>query len=611
MNHGGEQNDKARISGNEPISVSPVLLSLNTMNRRLHRALRFIGGRGVLLFCVGVASALLLSLVELALAVFLMVFLYTLKFIGWSQLPGWLPLDAKDLSPLTIWISLLVIGVVQAVSLVIHYEAKELLTEGVHARLRLVLGYRVLSSRNAKSLSLSEMNLYTAEFFPKASEFIFYINQVMSFVIQASMIMVWMVLLAPGESLVGLVGLAVMGGLVLRFNRITNRLGRRIPEAQADLEKSKVRIARNWALIRIFRIQDHEFENWARATFSYYRYSTLAFLFSNLGSAFMPVLGIITIATIILANFSFFHTPVANLVAFLYLFVRFLQMVANGSNLIGGMFTYRSQVEKAEELVHSLSAAELQDALRSEREFRLLHQQFDTSSFRRRRADPRHMALPLAAPAIDLEGVTFAWPGIETPILKDFSMTIAPGEQVGIVGPNGCGKSTLLGIILGALCPSGGKVSVGGQGTEDYIGENSHAIAYVGPDPYLIQGSVKDNLIYGLERTITEDEIWSILDKMGMKDFVQSLPGWLGYELLENGEGLSSGQKQRLAMARSFLRQPSLFIMDEPSANLDTATEECILRDLQKLRGRCTVVMVSHRAGMLKDVDRVVRMGTL
>ena len=98
---------------------------------------------------------------------------------------------------------------------------------------------------------------------------------------------------------------------------------------------------------------------------------------------------------------------------------------------------------------------------------------------------------------------------------------------------------------------------------------------------------------------------------MGMKDFVQSLPGWLGYELLENGEGLSSGQKQRLAMARSFLRQPSLFIMDEPSANLDTATEECILRDLQKLRGRCTVVMVSHRAGMLKDVDRVVRMGTL
>jgi len=562
-----------------------------------------------MLFCVGVASALVLSLVELALAVFLMVFLYALKFIEWSQLPGWLPLHAKDLSPLAIWLSLLLIGVVQAVSLVIHYEAKELLTEGSHARMRLVLGYRALLSRNTRGLSLSEMNLYTSEFFPKASSFIFYINQVMSFVIQASMIMVWMVLLAPGEALVGLAGLGVMGGLVLRFNRVTNRFGRRVPEAQADLEKTKVRLARNWLLIRIFRIQEHEFENWARATFLYYRHQTLAFLFSNLGSALMPVLGIVTIATIILANFSFFHTPVANLVAFLYLFVRFLQMVANGSNLIGGMFTYRSQVEKAEELVHSLSPAELREALRAEREFRLFHREFDPASFRRRRADPRHSAPPSAAPAIVMKGVTFAWPGIEAPVLKDFSMNIAPGEQVGIVGPNGCGKSTLLGIMLGALRPSGGTVSVGGQGGEDFVRDHSHAIAYVGPDPYLIHGSVKDNLVYGLERTITEDEIWGTLDKVGMRDFVQALPGGLGYELQENGEGLSSGQRQRLAMARSFLRRPSLFIMDEPSANLDAATEVCILRDLQELRGRCTVVMVSHRAGMLNDVDRVIRMG--
>lgn len=591
------------------MSGMPASLSLGAIRHGLHRVIHFIGGRGVLLFCVGVASALLLSLVELALAVFLMVFLYTLKFIEWSQLPGWLPLNAKDLSPLAIWISLLMIGVVQAVSLVIHYEAKELLTEGVHARMRLVLGYRALLSRKSRGLTLSEMNLYTSEFFPKASAFIFYINQVMSFVIQASMIMVWMALLAPGEALVGLVGLAVMGGLVLRFNRVTNRLGRRVPEAQADLEKTKVRIARNWLLIRIFRIQDHEFENWARATFSYYRHTTLAFLFSNLGSAFMPVLGIVTIATIILANFSVFHTPVANLVAFLYLFVRFLQMVANGSNLIGGMFTYRSQVEKAEELVHSLSPDELQDALRPEREFRLLHRQFDASAFRRQRPDPRHGALPVAAPAIAMEGVTFAWPGIEAPILRNFSMHIAPGEQVGIVGPNGCGKSTLLGVMLGALNPTGGTVSVGGQGSEQYVRENSHAIAYVGPDPYLIHGSVKDNLVYGLERKITEDELWGTLDKVGLKDFVQALPGGLVYELQENGEGLSSGQKQRLAMARSFLRRPALFIMDEPSANLDAATEECLLRDLQELRGRCTVVMVSHRAGMLKDVDRVFRMG--
>jgi len=570
---------------------------------------RLIGGRGILLFGIGVASALLLSLVELALAGFLIVFLYALHLLGPSQFPGWVPFDARSLSPLAIWLWLLVIGVIQAVGLMIHYEAKGLLTEGAQVRMRLALGYRVLLSRESRCLSLSEMNLYTAECFPKTASYVFYANQVMSFVVQAAMITVWMFLLAPGEALVGLAGLGVMGFLVLRFNRFTHRFGRQIPLAQEDLEKTKVRVARNWLLIRLFRIQEREFGNWIRATFSYYRHATLAFLFGSLGSAFMPVLGIVVLATIILSSFGLFHTPVANLVAFLYLFIRFEQMVANGSNLVGGMFTYRTQVEKTTDFMMSFSADELREALRAAQGLRILHHRADLPAIGWQREVRQREAVQAPPPAIALDGVTFAWPGIETPILSGLSLRIAPGEQVGIVGPNGCGKSTLLGIMMGALQPSAGTVSVGGRSGEAYVQSSAHAIAYVGPEPYLILGSVRDNLVYGLEWTFTDDEIWNALGKVGMDDIVRGLPGGLDYPIQENGEGLSSGQKQRLAMARSFLRRPSLFIMDEPSANLDAATEECILRDLQKLRGHCTVVMVSHRAGMLKNVDRVIRMG--
>ena len=95
---------------------------------------------------------------------------------------------------------------------------------------------------------------------------------------------------------------------------------------------------------------------------------------------------------------------------------------------------------------------------------------------------------------------------------------------------------------------------------------------------------------------------------MGLDDFFRSLPGGLDYTLAENGEGLSSGQKQRLAMARSFLRRPSLFIMDEPSANLDEATEVCVVAALRELKGRCTVLVVSHRKGILKEADSIYHM---
>ncbi len=562
-----------------------------------------IGKRGAVLACLTIIFSAFLAMVEYALALFFMLFLCTLHFIGYSDLPGWLPFDPRSIGPVGIWVVLLTIGVAQAVCQIVNYEAKTLFAEGAHARMRLILGYRVLLSRDARCLALSEMNLYTAELFPKAFLFIFHLTQAVSFLVQTLLISAGMFFLAPGETTIGLGGLGIMGCLVLLLNRLANRLSGRIPEAQEELERSKVRIARNWLLIRVFNLQHHEFDRWVHSVFSYYRHSVLVYLVANLGGALMPVLGIVTIAAIVLVNSRFLQTPAASLVAFLYLFTRFLQMVANGSNLIGGLFTYKPHVLKTLELVDSLGPSERQDALRTEGVLSMART--FTIADRKPLIQDRAGQAPLPAPGIRLEHVTFAWPGSASPILRDVSLELEPGMQLGIVGPNGSGKSTLLGTILGALRPDGGRVLVDGLDSETYLRKAADAVAYVGPEPYLIHGSVRENLLYGLRYRRSEDDIREVLCRVGLDDFFRSLPGGLDYALAENGDGLSSGQKQRLTVARSFLRRPSLFIMDEPSANLDEATEVCVVEALRELKGRCTVLVVSHRKGILKEADSI------
>ena len=565
---------------------------------------RLVGTKGAVLFGVTLISSMTLALIECVFAAFMVVFLCSLHLVAYTELPKWLPFNAEAIGPVRMWVILFGVGVAQAIAHIANYQAKVLFSEGTHARMRLVLGYRLLLSHDTRSMALSELNLYMAEFFPKASLFIFYITQAMSFVVQALLLSVGMFLLAPGESALGIFALWIVGYLVMRSNTIMTRFANRIPRAQEDLERTKVRIARNWLLIRIFGVQRREFDGWVRSVYSYFRHGVLAYFVGNLGGALLPVFGIVIVAAILQLSRGVTHTPVTALLAFLYLFMRFLQMVSHGSNLIGGLFTYRPHVAKTLALVQSLMPDELNEALTPGRGFRLGG---STTT------DPWKPGLPgsvllatKTAPMIRVENVTFEWPGSAGPILKGVSFELQAGCQLGIVGPNGCGKSTLLGLILGAFLPTNGRVLMDGRDSAEYLRDSSHAIAYVGPEPYLIHGSVRENLLYGLAGGAPEAELWDALREVGMDEFFRTLPDGLDYPIQENGDGLSSGQKQRLAMARSFLRRPALFIMDEPSANLDAATETCILQALRKMKGICTVLVVSHRPTMLSDADRVM-----
>jgi ABC-type multidrug transport system fused ATPase/permease subunit len=579
------------------------------MNPDNQAVFRLLGRHGVGLYAVGMISSLVLSMTEYVIAFFLVAFLFSLGFTTEAHLPAWWPIQVQTFSSLGTWALLLAVGVLRAAAQVASYHSKMMLTERTNARFKMLLGYIILKQEHLYAMPLSRINFYMSECFPKATSFVFYLAQMTSFCVQAMVMIACMVGLAWGESLIGLLGLGIMGGLVLYTNRFTNRIASRVPEAGQSLETTKLRVTRNWILIKVLRMQDVEHERLLNAIHRYYRDSVLAYLFGNLGGALMPVLGIVIIAAMVVAHFRLFDTSATNFVAFLYLFVRLEQRLANGSNLMGGLFTFHPQFRESLRLFRALSPQELDDAFQSERHVSLWRMDATppAPSAHVFRAAPQQPE-PAAPPHVRTENISFYWPESDEPVIEDLSLDIPSGSQFGIIGPNGSGKSTLLGIILGIYSPTQGRVLINEADCASYYAQNAASIAYVGPEPYLIQGSILENLTYGMPEQPQEDTVRQALRTVRLDTFVDSLPQGIDSMIREDGSGLSSGQKQRLTIARAFLRDPRLLVLDEPSANLDEATEEAVVNTLKALKGRCTVIIVSHRPGILRDVDHTLEL---
>ncbi|MFE9990588.1 thiol reductant ABC exporter subunit CydD [Streptomyces sp. NPDC005381] len=216
----------------------------------------------------------------------------------------------------------------------------------------------------------------------------------------------------------------------------------------------------------------------------------------------------------------------------------------------------------------------------------------------------------LHAPAgeIGFEGVTVRFPGRSTNAVSDVSFTVAPGETVALVGPSGVGKSTLLNVLLGFVEPTAGRVRAGGVDLSAAdLTEWRSRIAWVPQRPHLYAGSITENV--RLARPDADDvAVRGALVDAGAAGFVDALPDGADTLLGEDGAGLSAGQRQRLALARAFLADRPLLLLDEPTASLDGATEAEVVETVRRLAVGRTVLLVVHRPALLVVADRVIRL---
>jgi ATP-binding cassette, subfamily B, bacterial PglK len=210
---------------------------------------------------------------------------------------------------------------------------------------------------------------------------------------------------------------------------------------------------------------------------------------------------------------------------------------------------------------------------------------------------------------LELDEVTFTYPGAREPALSGLSLCVLRGESVGFIGASGAGKSTLVDILLGLLTPDAGFVRVDGVNIQDHLRSWQNQIGYVPQSIYLTDDTLRRNVAFGVpNQDIDEEMVWRCMRAAQLDEFVRSLPNQLDSRVGERGVRLSGGQRQRIGIARALYHDPSVLVLDEATSALDTATERGVMRAVNALQGEKTILIVAHRSSTVEDCDRLYRL---
>ncbi len=213
---------------------------------------------------------------------------------------------------------------------------------------------------------------------------------------------------------------------------------------------------------------------------------------------------------------------------------------------------------------------------------------------------------PTLSGAIEMDKVTFRYPGMENPALREVSLRIPAGSMIGIVGRSGSGKTTLAALLQGLHYPSEGAIRFDGHNLRDLDLSYLRAQTGVVPqEPFLFRGTVKDNIRMGRPNASFE-EVVEAARQAGADEFIQDLPKRYDTELEEGAVNLSGGQKQRLSIARALLREPRIIIFDEATSALDPESEAIVVKNLRHIAKGRTTIIISHRLQTIRDTDAVI-----
>ncbi|MPQ22072.1 ABC transporter ATP-binding protein [Carnobacterium divergens] len=215
-------------------------------------------------------------------------------------------------------------------------------------------------------------------------------------------------------------------------------------------------------------------------------------------------------------------------------------------------------------------------------------------------------AVDVTGNELKVEAVSFAYEEAH-PILKNISFVAKPNTVVAFAGPSGGGKSTIFSLLERFYEPQAGEMSIGNHNLKEVsLYSWRSQIGYVAQESAILSGTIRDNLGYGINKAFSDEELWHVLELAYARQFVSEMPHGLDTEVGERGVKLSGGQRQRLAIARAFLRDPKILMLDEATASLDSQSEEMVQKALTNLMNGRTTLIIAHRLSTIVHADKIL-----
>lgn len=563
--------------------------------------LSFLGKSTVIFLTIGFIASLCLGFIELMIALFIQVLLVSLGLIesGNIKFSGF---EFSSVSIQNALVFLCVIGFCRFFFQMLSSQSASYASEKFGSRLRTIAIHDFLFSVTSKNQNASDIFFRFTEIIPKTGGMVSSVILLLSTLLQCISIFYIMLFSAWKEALLSLIGIFFIGLLALKMSKQVKKVTLLVPRESMNLSLRIEKASRNLLFFGIMRTKKIEFKKLSENVLNLSNYVLRTTLITTFISSFTPFMGIILVVLIISFSKLYWQNSSLVLISFLYLLIRFVQNLSSLSSQYGLIQSYLPQFKISYKYFSDYPINRDINYYTSFLKFKGTSSAIEIPDIKSDSKDISYINNS-SSPKIEINNLYYSYNKNDN-VINNLSLLLEPGKQLGIIGVSGAGKSTLLLLIIGILKPEKGEILIDNIPPEKYFDNLNNRIGYVGAEPYLIKGSLRDNLVYGLKKEVSDDEIYQALDKASMTSFIQKVG--LNYEINEDQSGLSAGQKQRLCIARAVLNKPKLLVLDEASANLDEVTEEEIAFSILKLKEKCTIVVVSHRPGMLKYVDKVL-----
>lgn len=554
---------------------------------------KILGKRTALISLCSIFLSLFQFLVELSLAISLQAFFYVLGLV--QDRPEYLA-DYIPYDNVTAVLSLfLVIGTLRALFTWLQSWVTGVVVVDCEAEIRRLIVDYSLNNRQAQSGVVADLFNDKAI---GASNFVSSSLNILSRLTVSGLVLVSLFGISPMITVITLSGLFFLT-LPIRFLNI--RIRKHSDSLHRDIASTLTRLLsgiRNSLLLHIYGTKDKE-TALAQQSLSSYQYAYGSYFALSGFKGILPALfGVWLICLIAVTSKEIDPLAPALLVSYLYLFLRFVTSLGELANL----GSYLSLTSPRANIVCQWWRENFQNITVSEK-------QTDKVSSSLLSESDIFKTIFYRPTGWRLKDVSLSYNSGDAPILDGVNLLVESGKCLALVGESGSGKSSLLALLLGLNQPTGGEVLVCTLEGEEYPLQDVkqgmfNVVGYVGPESFLIAGTIRDNLLYGIGDH-SDDELIVAL-KMAECEFVFAFTDQLDHVITEQGEGISAGQKQRLALARALVRQPKLLILDEATANLDEATESRLKDTLATLKGTMTICLVTHRKTLLEIADETI-----